>query len=469
MISRYINYVAVSSQSLAQPDAKQLYFALHQSQPQANTLAQSQQFLQQQLNKVKLLPTDLPSDIEALMDWVHANTLSVGKQYQDYLTGRQNADTPRYFPTKSHALHFLKGVAPTKLVDGAWLYGLVKHWQDTRYGELIKTYLEELGDGEADKNHVVLYQKLLAAHDCSHWQDLPQANFVQGAIQLSLAHHATEFLPEIIGFNLGYEQLPLHLLICAYELAEWDIDPYYFTLHVTIDNADTGHAARAVKAVIDALPQLGDKDIFYQRVQNGYQLNSLGASTTSIIADFDLEQEVLRILSTKAVTGAQLHSDYCRIDGKTVNDWLANPAQIPAFMDTLVDKGWIRRHEPPSNSRFWNLLAGEKGAMFGVFDAYELQVISDWIAGDNVQAPTSMNRRYKYRRQGFDSPAKHGSESNYCGNESSAEAKLLIAQLNQAPDKKAEMEVLIPWLSPTAHHTPLGFLATRLFAQKLWA
>lgn len=458
---------ATGANNITQLNPKQLYFGLLKNQPQQSTLTQSQQFLRQQLNQVSSKPTDLPQTVEALMDWMRANTAAIGRQYHDYLTQRQNGEGPRYFPTKSHALYFLKAVAPTKLVDGAWLYGLINQWHDSRYTELIKIYLEELGDGEADKNHVVLYQKLLATHECTHWENLPEANFIQGAIQLSLAQHTAEFLPEVIGFNLGYEQLPLHLLICAYELAEWDIDPYYFSLHVTIDNADTGHAARAVQAVLDNMPQLADPAAFYQRVRNGYMLNTLGVSTTQIIAAFDLEQELLTILATKAVTGAQLHSDYCCLGGKTINEWLADPKQIPDFMNMLIDKGWIHRNQDPSNSRFWNLLAGEKGVMFGVFNAYELQVIYDWIAGESIQAPISVNRRYKKRRQGFDSPAHNIDDSQDQVNEFNVDSTLLMDKLARAPDKRTMMDLLVPWLSPVHHHTPLGLMATRQFVQNL--
>lgn len=459
----------ICADSLSKSYPKQLYFALLEPKPHDAVLAQSRRFLYQQLDSVESMASDLPPKVEGLMDWMRSNTALVGKQYRDYLAQRRSGQGQRYFPTKSHALHFLKGVAPTKLVDGAWLYGLVSQWRDSRYIEPIKIYLEELGDGEAEKNHVLIYKNLLAAHECTHWENLPESNFIQGAIQLSLAQHASEFLPEIIGFNLGYEQLPLHLLICAYELAEWDIDPYYFTLHVTIDNSDTGHAARAVQAVKDAMPNLGDRDSFYQRVQNGYQLNSLGAGTTQIIADFDLEQELLNIFATKAVAGSLLHSDYCRIGGKTVNEWLAEPEQIHEFVEILVEKRWIRRNEHPSKSRFWNLLVGEKGAMFGVFNAYELQVIYDWIAGESLQAPASMNRRYKNRRQGFDSTPQDTSESKAYSDEFSAELNLLTDKLARAPDKNAAMDLLVPWLSPIYHHTPIGLMATRIFAQKLKA
>src|SRR5690606_40100737 len=108
------------------------------------------------------------------------------------------------------------------------------------------------------------------------------------------------FLPEVIGFKLGYEQLPLHLLITSYELTELGIDPYYFTLHVTVDNADNGHARKAVQGLRAAWPQVGDSCEFYRRVINGYRLNELGASTLSVIEGFDLGQEVLRILEKKA-------------------------------------------------------------------------------------------------------------------------------------------------------------------------
>src|SRR5690606_18646874 len=131
-----------------------------------------------------------------------------------------------------------------------------------------------------------------------------------------------------------------------------------FTLHVTIDNAATGHAARAVRSVVDAMPRIGDKDEFYRRVRNGYRLNSLGSGTNDVIAEFDLERELFAVLAAKACVGGQLHSDYCRIAGKTVNEWLADPKQIRGFVKALESSGWIRRHEDPGNSRFWNLLVG---------------------------------------------------------------------------------------------------------------
>ena len=118
---------------------------------------------------------------------------------------------------------------------------------------MICIYLEELGDGQADNNHVALYRSLLARHGLDPKGGLLDAFYVQGAVQLALACSAENFLPEILGFNLGYEQLPLHLLITAYALNALGVDPYYFTLYATVNNVHTGYALRAVH---EALPRL---------------------------------------------------------------------------------------------------------------------------------------------------------------------------------------------------------------------
>src|SRR5690606_32642229 len=208
--------------------------------------------------------------------WMEGNARRVHARYADYLEERRGGAPRRFFTNRAHALYVLRSVAPTKLVDGAWLYGLVAHWSSPRLSDLVRTYVEELGEGMVDKNHVVLYRHLLAAHALDPLDDLPDALYEPGLIQLALGWTAAEFLPEVVGFNLGYEQLPLHLLITPYELNELGIDPYYFPLHVTVDNGDTGHARRACQAVLDLLPRLDDGGAFWRRVQAGCKLADAG-------------------------------------------------------------------------------------------------------------------------------------------------------------------------------------------------
>ncbi len=450
----------------------------------------SRTFLYEQLQSVQDIPSDLPYDMRRLSSWITHNTEQVGIQYRAYLDARAAGGGRKYFSSKSHAFNFLKSVAPTKLADGAWLYGLLERWNDVRFSSLIKIYLEELGEGLPDKNHVVLYKKLLASHGCDQWENLSDDHFVQGAIQLSLAQHAAEFLPEVIGFNLGYEQLPLHLLITAYELNELGIDPYYFTLHVTVDNAATGHAKKSLDGLMDALPRTTDANAFYRRVMNGYKLNTLGVSTESAIESFNLDKEMVAIFTAKAAVGAQMHSDYCRVEGRTINDWLSNPADIPAFLENLQKSGWIKRHQDPQNSRFWSLIQGEQAKMFGVFTAYEQQVVHDWIAGDadaesghetggrprrltyqaarglrDIAASTPRSKRYgtvarAVLRQRF---SHHNARRGMDG--FSAELRTLEENLAAMGSREEVMSALIHLMSPAGHHTASGMMATRIFTR----
>src|SRR5690606_36695613 len=141
---------------------------------------------------------------------------------------------------------------------------------------------------------------------------------------------------------------------------------YYFQLHVTVDNGSTGHARRACDAVLEALPRLDDGGAFWQRVRSGARLADAGVGTVEVIESFDPQEEVLRILTAKSPAGAGAHSDYCRVAGRSVNDWLASPENMAGFLAQLQARDWIRRGQPAANSRFWKLLQGERAEMFGV-------------------------------------------------------------------------------------------------------
>jgi hypothetical protein len=463
--------------------AASLYDALLQagesaSAMNAETIARARHYLQQQLTLINPSDCDLPQDPTLIGDWIEAGVAQTGDAYRAYLTQRKMGGARRFFPTRSHALHFLGAVAPTKLVDGSWLYGLTSHWQDPRFMPLIRTYLEELGDGAMDKNHVVLYQRLLAVEQCEAVGKLSDAHYRQGAIQLSLAHLADDFLPEVIGFNLGYEQLPLHLLITAYELNELGIDPYYFTLHVTIDNAATGHARQALRGLEALMPRFGDAAEFYRRVRNGYQLNSLGANTMGIIDGFVLEDEVKTIFSNKAMIGSMVHSDYCKIGNRTVGEWLSDRSQIPAMLEALQQAGWIKRHQPIENSRFWQLIQSERAAMFGVFNAYEQQVIADWIIGD-AAALLPRPRSFRARQRSLeriapsDSTAEnHGNfephnQTAQCGNDVDAETRAFEETVASMENRSEVMALLVDTIGPNTHWNASGLAATRLFSHFL--
>jgi hypothetical protein len=432
---------------------KQIYEQLLLNDDAMQRRALAQRFLATQLQQAADLPEDMPGDLSALQNFVEQHCIDVARQYADYLQQRKEGGPRQFFSSKAHALFFLQAVAPTKLVDGAWLSGLLRHWRDPRFEGLICTYLEELGEGNPAQNHVVIYRKLLAEHGLQDSGVIADQYYLQGAVQLALGECSDGFLPEVIGYNLGYEVLPLHLLISAYELSELGIDPYYFTLHVTIDNASTGHAHKAVQSVLQLLPIEGDREAFLRRVALGYRLNDLGQGSRAIIESFDLYGEVLNMLERKRPFGQHMHSDYCRFEGKTVNQWLSASEQLPGFLAALENKGWIKRHQDPQASRFWQLIDGDGAAMFGVFSPYEKQLLHDWIGGNwrPEHSPASVRRGTGASAE----PLVPGNDPD-------------VASLQAALEGLAaheQMPVLIPWLSAHRHSHPAGLMATRRFIE----
>ena len=471
---------APESTTRALTSYRPLYESLAHNLPGERERAAAADYLRDALRETACDADDLPANVAGLTQWMEAGVQRVHAEYQAYLRSRQSGAARRYFTNRAHALHFLRQVSPTKLVDGAWLYGLCAHASNPRFSDLVLTYLEELGSGDSDKNHVALYRGLLSRYGLDPVDGLPDALYEQGLVQLALGWNAEEFLPEIVGFNLGYEQLPLHLLITAYELNELGIDPYYFTLHVTVDNADTGHARRACQAALDAAPRMDDGGEYWRRVRAGAKLGNLGLGTVDAIRGFDIEAEVVRILSHKAPAGQGAHSDFCKVGGRKVNDWLARPEDVPAFLGALEQAGWIKKNQPVAQSRFWNLLQGERAEMFGVFSPYELQVIHDWIRGDastdgasyeegpavsdGMAAARVPRRPVSFRVAERLRLAK--GMAHHTGGEQLLDMDLTILQERLPQLAPAEQkELLVRAMSPALHWTPAGLFATKAFAR----
>ena len=101
-------------------------------------------------------------------------------------------------------------------------------------------------------------------------------------------------------------------------------------------------------------------------------------------------QELLRVLVDKASVGALVHSDCCRVAGRPLSDGPSTPDELAALLMALQSAGWIRRGRTPEQSRFWHLLTDEQAPMFGVFDPYEQQLLSDWIEADTERPATAL-------------------------------------------------------------------------------
>nr|WP_298168200.1 iron-containing redox enzyme family protein [uncultured Pseudomonas sp.] len=425
--------------------ASAVYHALMTNDEQGPRLGRA--FLERQLQRAARLTCDLPETPEQLSEWARQGAHATSGAYQRYLEGRAQGQPRRYFGNRAHALYVLQAMAPTELVDGAWLYGLLPQWREQRFRGLIHRYLQRLGNGDPAQHPALRYKNLLAKHGCMAPAWLSDEHFVEGAQQLALGRLTAEYLPEVIGYSLGREQLPL--AIGAFELHELDIDPYCFQAHL----GTGGHAHKGVQAVLDNLPAAGDVRGFYRRVALGYRLNRLGLNASAAIAAFDLQRELLAMLERKRAVAGSMPSDFCRIGGRTVKQWLSQPGQLGDLLAALCKRGWIQRHRNPQHSHFWRLLQSEYALTFG---SYERQLLHDWIAGDWLQTRPGANPPPAPRRH--DPPPMTP--------RSAAGDGALDKQL-RALDEPARSARLIELMAPTANATPVGLAATRLFANLL--
>jgi hypothetical protein len=204
-----------------------------------------------------------------------------------------------------------------------------------------------------------------------------------------------------------------------------------------------------------------------------------------VIASFDLHAELVGILRVKSAVGKNMHSDYCKVGGRSLNDWLSDPDHVPALLAALEQQGWFTRGEAPEQSRFWALLEGDHAQMFGVFNAYEMQVLHDWIStppapAAGIALPRVASHRALQRAVGDIAPgtprrtretAERGlirhrfPDDEHAWEAIACELRLLEAKLAASDSKEEAIEMLTALMSPASHHSSAGLMATRIFSK----
>lgn len=185
----------------------------------------------------------------------------------------------------------IEQLAPTVLTDGCWLQGAsqLQFYSNRKVGAyLFSTYSDEVGAGKRDQSHPYIYRQLLQSLDIAlpptHSQEFVEhLGFIDSAFDLpnyllAIGRFPGQFLPEILGLNLAIELSGLGKLYMtlADELDYWGIDPAIVNIHISIDNAVTGHTALATRAIqlyLDGiLASQGTKGMnkHWRRIYTGY-------------------------------------------------------------------------------------------------------------------------------------------------------------------------------------------------------
>ncbi|CAE7010134.1 hypothetical protein P3342_003152 [Pyrenophora teres f. teres] len=365
---------------------------------------------------------------DGLSDFLKSKDVDVTNRWEEYLSRRKAGGSREIFSDRNEAKWWLKQAACVKYVDGAWLGHINKISTPFKYRHITKNawqvMSEELGDGDLAKNHVHVYRELmndieagLAAADSENFihphHDLTETRCWKAALaQLTISLFPHDFLPEALGFNMAYESLPLHLLKTVKELREVRLNPYYFELHISIDNADSGHAAMAMAAVTNYVELVAKNDgeeaahVAWKRVQAGYILAeglpttpespSLRMKPKNSFPRTSTEATLIDIFAAKSFVAHKIHcNSRLKIGRRSLVNWL----EPNAFRDKQWQKDFL--HDL-GNCRPWVIKGSSdrsrlvkelvwEGKMFGSFTESEVEVVKAWIDELNFSETRTTN------------------------------------------------------------------------------
>ncbi|MFC5220526.1 iron-containing redox enzyme family protein [Streptomyces coerulescens] len=222
-------------------------------------------------------------DPRGLRPWLQEQHDRHGEEFE------QGADTP--LPSKEALVDATVQLAPLTLIDGSWLQGFTDYGHaSSDVGHLLfSTYWDELGNGDLNLNHPLIYREVLremgvdlpptASREFAHWPGFRDESFELPVYWLSIGRLPRTFLPEVLGLNVAME---LSGVGGSYRRARIALEAYGFStrfvdIHNTIDNVATGHsawAADAVDAYMATVPSVlgpGCEPEIWERVRTGYR------------------------------------------------------------------------------------------------------------------------------------------------------------------------------------------------------
>ncbi|MEV1146573.1 iron-containing redox enzyme family protein, partial [Micromonospora sp. NPDC049799] len=223
------------------------------------------------------LPAEPPAD--GLRPWLLDQHDRHNSEFQD------GSDDP--LPQRAELIDSTLQLAPLTLIDGAWLAGHTDYQlASTERGHfLFATYWDELGNGELELNHPLIYRTVLRemgidlpptrSPEFAAWPALRDRSFELPVYWLAIGRFPRTFEPEILGLNLAME---LSGVGGSYRRARQALTRYGFStafvdIHNTIDNVATGHSAWAADAVDGYLAQQApaDRAQAWDRIRAGYR------------------------------------------------------------------------------------------------------------------------------------------------------------------------------------------------------
>jgi hypothetical protein len=414
---------------LASSDTPSRIYAALSSANESLPAGDAAAFLRSQLNAAAAQPPLLPLRYDELAAWISHHAQTAADAYHRYQVAREYGAPRRHFATVAQARQFLREAAPARLADGASLYGVVERWDDVDFQPMIASYLEQLGHGVPDRNRYLLYRDLLAsgsgAADAGAVGGAAAPDrWRGGALELALAHSGEDFLPELIGYNLGRQQPCTDLLVARHELAELGLDADAFASA----GVAAGSGPSALLSLRGIMARVGDPAAFYRRVADGYRLHALATRLPLPAADDAMAPLLAEpVLPPDAVADRPVPPLATSLATSLAN----SPATAPAA-------------QPPQAARAGQ---AERAEQTG---SSEQALAAEPLPRVRTERPVI--------RHHF--PAdEHAWEAIGC------ELRLLEARLAASDSKEEAMATLSRLLAPSLQHSPAGLMAARIYTQ----
>lgn len=334
-----------------------------------------------------------PFDYSA--DTFQARMLDVYREIVEQAEAYDPATDP-VFRSAEDVKERIRQFAPFNLTDGSWLRNITRVGPiDESRAMLFSVLMDEMGDGEASHNHPNIYRDLCHSisfypADCTSEEFAKDPTFLDSAFdvpafELAISQFSDDFYPEILGMTLQLELNVVELKGTIALLKYHGFDPHYYEMHVGIDNPITGHAAKALRAIVLYLDNIrsnggGEEAVArqWQRIWDGYVAfaiyGTLGDDFTRRLKERPTpESRVIAMIERKAPFGSMNHDQHM-LGSTYINDWFLDP---PGFMKALVDGGLFIPGKP-EESPFFELTSFETGRMYRVFTDEELDLWADW-------------------------------------------------------------------------------------------
>ena len=358
-----------------------------------------------------------PSTFAAKLEEIYEHFRKEGVAIQPWLNDNTREETIRWRLLRN---------AQFNQVDGSWLRFIADAGPiDEIHAVLFEVWSDEVGNGDPALHHGNLYTALLRSLGV-YLPDLESAeyatspllreeDFFNPVFQLCISQHAKRYFAEILGMTLFLEWEVLDLVKGVRTLDYLGFDTQFWRMHVGIDNAASGHGAKARQAVelhlANVLNEGGEKALQaeWQRVWRGFVAFAT-AEAGYLDADADVDRRRPRKVADRLADIVARKAHYARLQhGRRrlgpdrLNDLFDEPTRLLAALESSQ---WIKAGDP-AESKFLTLLTTFDGPMYKVFEPQELNTWREWVDWLGREGSTGWANSYLNKEESVVSLLRH--------------------------------------------------------------